>query len=146
MFEQVKKYIDYTSDYEFVINEMYPKLEEIIINYSNGIDLDDNNIYLDSDGLIVSGTEYTQNTWMDAKYAGIAVTPRNGKPVEINAMWYNALKIMQELSNKKEEKDKAKKYQKMATKCKSSYESKFYNKKRKCLYDVLGDGKIRPNQ
>ena len=146
LFEQVKKYIDYTSDYEFVINEMYPKLEEIIINYSNGIDLDDNNIYLDSDGLIVSGTEYTQNTWMDAKYAGIAVTPRNGKPVEINAMWYNALKIMQELSNKKEEKDKAKKYQKMATRCKSSFESKFYNKKRKCLYDVLGDGKIRPNQ
>ena len=146
LFEQVKKYIDYTSDYEFVINVMYPKLEEIIINYSNGIDLDDNNIYLDSDGLIVSGTEYTQNTWMDAKYAGIAVTPRNGKPVEINAMWYNALKIMQELSNKKEEKDKAKKYQKMAIKCKSSYESKFYNKKRKCLYDVLGDGKIRPNQ
>ena len=146
LFEQVKKYIDYTSDYEFVINEMYPKLEEIIDNYSNGIDLDDNNIYLDSDGLIVSGTEYTQNTWMDAKYAGIAVTPRNGKPVEINAMWYNALKIMQELSNKKEEKDKAKKYQKMATKCKSSFESKFYNKKRKCLYDVFGDGKIRPNQ
>ena len=146
LFEQVKKYIDYTSDYEFVINEMYPKLEEIIDNYSNGIDLDDNNIYLDSDGLIVSGTEYTQNTWMDAKYAGIAVTPRNGKPVEINAMWYNALKIMQELSNKKEEKDKAKKYQKMATKCKSSFESKFYNKKRKCLYEVLGEGKIRPNQ
>lgn len=146
LFEQVKKYLDYTSDSEFVMKEIYPKLEEIILNYVNGIDLDNNNIYLDTDGLIVSGTEYTQNTWMDAKYAGIAVTPRNGKAVEINAMWYNALKIMSELAAKNEEKDKIKMYEKMATKCKSAFESKFYNKKRKCLYDVLGDGKIRPNQ
>ena len=146
LFEQVKKYIDYTSDYDFIMKEVYSHLEDIIVNYSNGIDLDDNNIYLDTDGLIVTGTEYTQNTWMDAKYAGIAVTPRNGKPVEINAMWFNALKIMQELANKNEEKDKVKKYQKMATKCKNAFQSKFYNKKRKCLYDVLGDGKIRPNQ
>lgn len=146
LFEQVKKYLDYTSDYDFIINEIYEHLENIIVNYVNGIDLDDNNIYLDTDGLIVSGTEYTQNTWMDAKYAGIAVTPRNGKPVEINSMWYNALKIMQELATKKEENDKAKKYEKMATKCRSSFESKFYNKRRKCLYDVLGDSKIRPNQ
>lgn len=146
LFEQVKKYIDYTSDNDFIMKEIYPKLEDIIINYSNGIDLDDNNIYLDTDGLIVSGTEYTQNTWMDAKYAGIAVTPRNGKPVEINAMWYNALKIMQELANEAGEKEKSKKYQKMAMKCKNSFETKFYNKRRKCLYDVLGDSKIRPNQ
>ena len=88
----------------------------------------------------------TQNTWMDAKYAGIAVTPRNGKAVEINAMWYNALKIMQELAIKNNENDKAKKYEKMAKKCKKSYQEKFYNKRRKCLYDVLGDSKIRPNQ
>ena len=146
LFEQVKKYIDYTSDHDFIMKEVYTYLEDIIVNYSNGIDLEDNNIYLDTDGLIVTGTEYTQNTWMDAKYAGIAVTPRNGKPVEINAMWYNALKVMQELATKNEEKDKAKKYQKMATKCRSAFESKFYNKKRKCLYDVLGDDKIRPNQ
>jgi len=146
LFEQVKKYLDYTSDYDFVMKEIYPKLQEIIENYSNGIDLDNNNIYLDTDGLIVTGTEYTQNTWMDAKYAGIAVTPRNGKPVEINAMWYNALKIMQELAGKTEEKDRVKKYQKMATKSRNAFETKFYNKKRKCLYDVLGDGKIRPNQ
>ena len=76
----------------------------------------------------------------------IAVTPRNGKAVEINAMWYNALKIMQELALKKGEKEKAKKYEKMANKTKNSFETKFYNKRRKCLYDVLGDNKIRPNQ
>ena len=146
LFEQVKKYLEYTNDYEFIMQEIYPKLESIIENYAKGIDLDDNNIYMDTDGLIVSGTEYTQNTWMDAKYAGVAVTPRNGKAVEINAMWYNSLKIMQELAVKNKEKDKAKKYEKMAIKCKSAFESKFYNKRRKCLYDVLGDNKIRPNQ
>ncbi len=97
LFEQVKKYLQYTSDYKFIMEEVYHKLENIIENYSKGIELDNNNIYLDIDGLIVSGTEYTQNTWMDVKYDGIPATPRNGKPVEINAMWYNALKIMEEL-------------------------------------------------
>lgn len=145
-FEQVKKYLEYTNDYQFVMQDIYPKMENIIENYAKGIDLDNNNIYMDTDGLIVSGTETTQNTWMDAKYAGIAVTPRNGKAVEINAMWYNALKIMQELATSNNDTDKAKKYEKMATKCKKSYQSQFYNKRRKCLYDVLGDSKIRPNQ
>jgi len=145
-FEQVKKYLEYTENYEFIMQEIYPKMENIIENYSKGIDLDNNNIYMDYDGLISSGTEMTQNTWMDAKYAGIAVTPRNGKAVEINAMWYNALKIMQELAIKNNENDKAKKYEKMAKKCKKSYQEKFYNKRRKCLYDVLEDSKIRPNQ
>ena len=146
LFEQVQKYLEYTNDYKFINEEIYPKLESVIENYSKGIDLDDNNIYLDTDGLIVSGTEYTQNTWMDAKYAGIAVTPRNGKAVEINALWYNALKIIQDIALKNKEKEKAKKYEKMAVKCKSAFESKFYNKRRKCLYDVLGDSKLRPNQ
>lgn len=145
-FEQVKKYLEYTNDYQFVMQDIYPKMENIIENYAKGIDLDNNNIYIDTDGLIVSGTENTQNTWMDAKYAGIAVTPRNGKAVEINAMWYNALKIMQELATSNNDTDKAKKYEKRATKCKKSYQNQFYNKRRKCLYDVLGDSKIRPNQ
>ena len=145
-FEQVKKYLEYTGDYDFIMEDVYSKMESIIENYMKGTDLDDNNIYMDTDGLIVSGTENTQNTWMDAKYAGIAVTPRNGKAVEINSMWYNALKIMQELSLKKGDKKEAKKYEKLASKCKKSFESKFYNKRRKCLYDVLGDSKISPNQ
>lgn len=106
LFEQVKKYLNYTSDYDFIMEEIYPKLESIIQNYSIGIDIDNNNIYLDTDGLIVSGTESTQNTWMDVKFNGIPATPRNGKPVEINAMWYNALKIMNELSKENQKKIK----------------------------------------
>ena len=146
LFEQIQKYLEYTKDIKFVEENLYEKLEDIIDNYSGKIDIDNNNIYLDSDGLISSGTEDTQNTWMDAKYNGIAVTPRNGKTVEINAMWYNANKIMANISQKLKYRTKAKKYNEIADKCKESFEKKFYNSRRKSLYDVLGDSKIRPNQ
>ena len=149
LFEQVKKYIDYTEDTKFIKESIYPKLKNIIINYSKGISFGNNNIHLEEDGLISSGTENTQNTWMDAKYKGFAATPRNGKPVEINALWYNALMIMSELTKKFVKigkKIESKKYEDMAEKCKDSFIEKFYNPKRKCLYDVLGDKRIRPNQ
>ncbi len=146
LFEQVKKYINYTGDYEYIKENLYDILVQIIECYQSGIDVDNNNIYIDKDYLLVSGTEKTQNTWMDAKYGEFAVTPRNGKAVEINAMWYNALKILEELSKQFGELDNAKKYAKIAKLTKSAFNEKFYNKKKKCLYDVLGDSKIRPNQ
>ena len=146
LFEAIQKYLDYTEDYKFIKDEFYNTLEEIIEHYMNGIDVDNNNIYLDEDGLIVSGTEETQNTWMDAKYNGIAITPRSGKAVEVNSLWYNANMIMEALSRKFRKTAKAKKYEKLAERCKKSFNEKFYNQKRKCLYDVLGDSKIRPNQ
>lgn len=146
LFEAIQKYIDYTGDYKFIKEEFYEKLEEIIENYANGIDVDNNNIYLDDDGLIVSGTEETQNTWMDAKYDGVAVTPRSGKAVEVNSLWYNANMIMSLLSKKFGHPINAKKHKEIAEKCKITFNNKFYNEKTKCLYDVLGDGKIRPNQ
>ena len=146
LFEQIKKYIDYTDDDEFVKEHIYDRLKEVIESYQAGIDIDDNNIYLDTDNLISSGTEYTQNTWMDAKYGDFAATPRNGKAVEINSLWYNALMIMGDLAEKYETKTKAKKYRDSAKKTKKSFNEKFYNNRRKSLYDVLGDSKIRPNQ
>ena len=146
LFEQIKKYLDYTGDDEFVKENFYDILVKIIYSYTQGINVDNNNIYLDKDFLIVSGTETTQNTWMDAKIGNFAVTPRNGKAVEVNSMWYNALKIMEELTEKYFDKKFAKQYGNMAAKCKKSFNEKFYNKRRKCLYDVLGDSKIRPNQ
>ncbi len=146
LFEQVQKYLEYTRDYKFVKDEIYPKLEDIIKNYVEGNNVDGNNIYLDTDGLIVSGTEDTQNTWMDAKVGNIAVTPRNGKAVEINAMWYNANMIMANLTLLIGDLLQIKKYKDLAKKCKKSFEEKFYNPETRCLYDVLGDSKIRPNQ
>ncbi|MBR3002376.1 MAG: glycogen debranching enzyme N-terminal domain-containing protein [Clostridia bacterium] len=146
LFEQVRKYVDYTGDLDFVRDNLYEKLKDIIENYEKGIDVDNNNIYLDNDNLIVSGTAETQNTWMDAKYDGFAVTPRNGKTVELNSLWYNANKIMEDFAEKLEGKEQSKKYANLAKKCKNSFNEKFYNKRRKCLYDVLGDSRIRPNQ
>lgn len=146
LFEQVSKYLKYTDDYEFVEEKIYPKLKSIIENYADGIDFDDNNIFLDKDGLISSGTENKQNTWMDSKYINICFTPRNGKSVELNSLWYNALKIMENLSKKFGDKKAIQKYEEMAEKCKKCFNQKFYNSKKKCLYDVLGDSKVRPNQ
>lgn len=146
LFEQVKKYLKYTNDEEFVKEHLYDVLVKIIYAYINGINVDNNNIYMDDDYLIVSGTPETQNTWMDAKIGDFVVTPRNGKAVEINSLWYNALKIMEEITEKFYGLKFAKQYGNMAKKCKESFENKFYQKRRKCLYDVLGDSRIRPNQ
>ena len=146
LFEQVKKFLNYTKDYNFVEKNIYRSLIKVIESYINGINHDNNNIWLDKDGLLVAGTEHTQNTWMDAKVGEYCVTPRNGKAVEINAMWYNALKIAEELTELSGTKEQEKKYNELAEKCKKSFTEKFYNKRRKCLYDVIGDSKIRPNQ
>lgn len=146
LFEQINKYIKYTKDYDFIKENLYEKLKVIISSYSSGIDLDNNNIYIDSDGLLVTGTEDTQNTWMDVKINGFAVTPRNGKVVEINALWYNALKTLENLAKKFGDTEVATNCKKVAEKHKKVYNKKFYNEKKKCLYDVLGDGKLRPNQ
>ena len=146
MFEAIRKYLEYTKDYDFVKEHLYTKLKSIIENYKKGISLDNNNIYLDEDYLISSGTPETQNTWMDAKYGNHSFTPRNGKAVEINALWYNALMIMAEFSIKFGDRKEQKEYLKLAENCQKSFLEKFYNSKRNCLYDVLGDGKVRPNQ
>ena len=147
LFEQVRKYLEYTHDYEFLKIQAYDTLKKVIEAYINGIDLDGNNIHLDNeDGLLSSGTPQIQNTWMDAKIVDIVVTPRNGKAIEINALWYNALKIMESFANLYKEKELAKKYAELAKKCKENFMKKFYNKKRKCFDDLVGDNSIRPNQ
>lgn len=147
LFEQVNKYLQYTKDYDFVKENIYEKLKDIAENYINGIDLDNNNIYIDEqDSLLSSGTETTQNTWMDAKIGNFAVTPRNGKVVELNALWYNAIRTLESLANKFGEKEVADKYRKLANKHRKEFKNQFFNKKKKTLYDVIGDDKIRPNQ
>lgn len=146
LFEQVYKYLKYTNDYDFIKDKIYPVMEKIIDAYSHKIDVDGNDIYLDSDNLISAGTEETQITWMDVKIGNKAITPRNGKTVELNALWYNALEIMGELTEKFLDRNASKKYYDLADETKKSFNKKFVNRTKKCLYDVLGDSKIRPNQ
>lgn len=137
MIDAINKYYLYTNDLDFV-NEMYGTMHDIIENYIKGIDIDNNNIYLDdTDFLLVSGTKDTQNTWMDAKVNGKAVTPRNGKAVEINAMFYNAVEIMKKFSTLLKKTIDKFEYNYLSKKIKKSFAKEFYNEDKKCLYDVV---------
>ena len=133
------KYGEYSSDYSFIREELYPTLERIVSNYIKGTD---NNIYMDKDYLIHAGSGLDQVTWMDVRVGEMVVTPRHGKPVEINALWYNALMIMSDFSKRFNLEDD---YFKLAEKVKKSFRQKFVNGN--YLYDVVdpNDISIRPN-
>lgn len=146
LIEAVSKYLEYTDDYEFVKSNLYTILKNIIESFQKGINVDDSNIFMDKDGLVSAGTPETQLTWMDAKIGNFAVTPRNGKAVELNSLWYNALKVVANLAEKYNDKKVQDEYEKLAKKVRINFNKKFYNEKNKCLDDVIGSEEIRPNQ
>jgi predicted glycogen debranching enzyme len=100
--------------------------------------------------LLASGEAGVQLTWMDAKVGDWVVTPRRGKPVEIQALWYNALCIMEDLASRFGNEAAGKRYRHMASVAKWSFNRLFWNEKLGCLYDVINGGppdpSIRPNQ
>lgn len=126
------------------VQEMYPVMERIIKAYREGTDY---GIHMDEDGLIQSGEGLWQVTWMDVRVGDILPTPRHGKPVEINAYWYNALCIMDELA---ETADKKAVYTQLKEKVKASFVDKFWMDDKKCLKDLVSgtkaDAQIRCNQ
>ena len=126
------------------VQEMYPVMERIIKAYRKGTDY---GIHMDEDGLIQSGEGLWQVTWMDVRVGDILPTPRHGKPVEINAYWYNALCIMDELA---EITDRKAAYTHLKEKVKASFVDKFWMEDRKCLKDLVSgtkaDIQIRCNQ
>lgn len=128
------------------IREAYPVMESIVQWYQKGTDF---GIHADEDGLIMAGQGFDQVTWMDVRIGDILPTPRHGKPVEINAYWYNALKILEEFTQLLGEKE-AMDYGKMAEKVKKSFCEKFWNPKKGCLKDLVSgekaDFQIRCNQ
>lgn len=146
LFEQINKYLKYTNDYKFIKINLYDILKNIVKMFQKGIDFDGSNIYMDTDGLISAGTEETQLTWMDAKIGNFAVTPRSGKAVEVNSLWYNALKTLENLAKEFDDKETKEECLTLSKKVKTNFNKKFYNEKDKCLYDVLGSEEIRPNQ
>lgn len=147
-FYAVYQYLQYNSrdtDYTFVKEEIYPHLKEIIDAYKNGTDF---SIYMEEDGLIHAGSGLDQITWMDVRVGDWVATPRHGKPVEINALWYNALKVMELLSAKYGEDSTG--YTLLSEKVKESFCQKFWNPEKGWLYDVVDgdeeDDHLRPNQ
>jgi predicted glycogen debranching enzyme len=140
----VLQYLKYTGDFEFVQENLWSTLKSVIESHECGTAF---GIRLDSDGLLAHGSRLT---WMDASVDGKAVTPRAGKAVEIQALWYNALKIMQLLAKKFEENALSEKYAAMADQTRRSLAEKFWNNQTGCLFDVVGehcvDASLRPNQ
>ena len=144
-FEAVRAYLSYTPDAAFVRKQIYPKLKEIIDWHVRGTRY---GIKMDPDGLLRCGEAGVQLTWMDAKIGDWVVTPREGKPVEIQALWYNALCVMETLARSMDP-DSAGYYRGLATNAKESFEPLFWNESTLGLFDVVNehrDAAIRPNQ
>ena len=147
-FIAIKKYLDATSDEAFIITEILPVLKDIIDWHFRGTRY---NIHVDEDGLLYAGEVGQQLTWMDARIGNWVVTPRMGKPVEIQALWYNALKIFANLLRMNEQNNDADLVELSAAKAKQSFEEKFWYDEGNYLYDVIDennqpDKTLRPNQ
>lgn len=147
-FYAVYQYLHYNPAAEaeaFVKEQIFPHLKEIISAYEKGTDF---SIYMEDDGLIHAGSGLDQITWMDVRVGDWVATPRHGKPVEINALWYNALRIMESLCEKFNEDASA--YRTRANQVKESFNAKFWDSSNQCLFDVVDgdepDDHIRPNQ
>lgn len=144
-FEAVRAYLEDTGDEEF-ISEIFPALQNIIDCYTKGTRY---GIKADpEDGLLYAGQEGVQLTWMDAKVGNNVITPRMGKPVEVNALWYSALRSMSEFAR-------------LAGKSPGQFDSagdlalngfgRFWNDESGCCFDVIdgpkgNDPSLRPNQ
>lgn len=148
----VYEYQKRTGDSAFV-RQAYPVMQDIIRWYAKGTDY---GIHMDRDGLIMAGQGYDQVTWMDVRVEDILPTPRHGKPVEINAYWYNALRIMEEFSKgqpgggAENQSESQLDYGDMADRVYAIFEKLYWNPEKKCLRDVLSgtaaDDQVRCNQ
>ncbi len=143
-FNAILQYLKYTGDYTFVQEKLWTTMKQIIEYHTQGTIF---GIHMDDDGLIDHGP---QLTWMDATTPDRFVTPRDGKAVEIQALWYNALKTMELLAKRFNQPEKAENYCNMAERARASFSQQFWNPRREYLFDVVGDfgadASLRPNQ
>src|SRR3990167_8728431 len=145
--QAVYQYLLFAKDLNTIRKDLFGVLKEIIEHYQKGTRY---NIHMDSDGLIYAGAEGVQLTWMDAKVGDWVVTPRMGKVVEVNALWYNALKILSYLAREMNFKEDCNSYNTLANKVKESFNKSFWFEEGHYLYDYINnelkDAAIRPNQ
>jgi predicted glycogen debranching enzyme len=146
-FEAVRALAAYTGDAEFVRVNLYPVLRDIVEWHERGTRY---RIRVDEDGLLAAGEEGAQLTWMDAKVGSRVITPRHGKPVEIQALWYNALRTMEGFAREFGFAADEGKYAGMASRARDSFNVQFWNEEAGCLYDAVDgaarDASMRPNQ
>lgn len=144
-FEAIRSYLESTNDRQF-LEEIFPILNDIIDWHKKGTRY---NIHVDaSDGLLYAGENGVQLTWMDAKIGNWVITPRIGKPIEVNALWYNALKTMGKFAKLLD--NPASDYEESAQKVQTGF-SKFWIEGKSHCFDVIdgpngNDASLRPNQ
>jgi predicted glycogen debranching enzyme len=147
LFQAVHAYLAAGGDRSFA-REVYPHAREIVRQHRagtlHGIRADP------ADGLLVAGDAGTQLTWMDAKVGDWVVTPRHGKPVEVNALWYNALRLAAMWGRASDDFSGAAELEREASRVARAFDRAYWNPERRCLFDVLlpegPDARIRPNQ
>jgi len=141
------KYFLYTQDHSFLKEILLPAMAGILDWHQRGTRY---GIRMESDGLLAAGEPGVQLTWMDAKIGDWVVTPRSGKAVEINALWYNAVAIYEQLLNTVGRQEEAETFQTLAQKISKRFVQVFWNREGGYLFDVVDgerrDGTIRPNQ
>ena len=147
-FEAARQYLEHTGDAEFIRTHLYGKLKDIIDWHVRGTRY---GIHVDSDGLLIAGDSNTQLTWMDARVDGRAVTPRSGKPVEIQALWYNALRFTARLAHEFGDENARASLEVRAGKAAAAFAETFWNEETGWLYMTTVDGhnkdrSLRPNQ
>lgn len=145
--EAVRAFAAVTDDHAFVRKQLYPTLVDILAWHERGTRF---GIRMDDDGLLLAGDAGTQLTWMDARVGDRAVTPRDGKPVEIEALWYNGLRSVAALAVKYRDTTTAQRLNGTAVRARRHFARLFWNDAAGCLYDAVRgderDGAIRPNQ
>lgn len=141
----VLQYLKYTGDLKFVEVNLWEDLKTMAESLLKGTTF---NIRVDDDGLLSHGP---QLTWMDTVVDNQPLTPRAGKAVEVQALWYNTLKTLEVLARKFKEESEAENFARLAENAKRSFNEKFWNADKGCLFDVVdehgyGDSSVRPNQ
>ncbi|MBI5762125.1 MAG: glycogen debranching enzyme family protein [Planctomycetes bacterium] len=147
----IDRYLAYTGDWAFIADKILPVVADILDAHQRGTR---HNIRVDSDGLLSAGEHGFALTWMDAKLPDHTVTPRIGKPVEVNALWFNALRIAASFADRAGDVARATEWSSAAERCAAGFNARFWNAARGCLYDVVdvegrtgeNDDRIRPNQ
>jgi predicted glycogen debranching enzyme len=151
-----EKYLDYSGDAPFVLGDLFPILAGIVAAYREGTR---GGIRQGADGLLVAGEEGLAFTWMDARVDGRPVTPRSGKPVELSALWYNALQAMVKLTSLTGQAPLTAAYQAMAAFTREAFRQRFWYEAGGYFHDVVdpeyevaiptggpADPALRPNQ
>jgi predicted glycogen debranching enzyme len=137
-----------SGDIEFVREHLYARLKEFIEWHERGTVY---SIHAGEDGLLSAGQEDVQLTWMDAKIGDYVVTPRAGKAVEIQALWYNALRTIEEIAARLDDDPMRNHCRALAELARASFHGLFWNEAGNCLFDYINpageaDAAIRPNQ